>query len=87
MAVNDVQTFGAMADGIEMITQLITRYALFETVYLKHDEDTEVRDIIKPPLVKLYAAVLRYLSKAKQYYDRSASGMLRRTRYYGILLS
>ena len=31
---NDVETFGAMAEGLEHVSNLITRYAIFENLYL-----------------------------------------------------
>jgi hypothetical protein len=34
------------------------------------------RDELTDSIVKLYVAVLTYLSKARRYYDRKASGML-----------
>lgn len=76
LSVNEVHLFGSMAEGIEMVTHLITIYALFESVYLSSPRESCTRDIIKPALVRLYAAILRYLSKAKQYYDRSTSGIV-----------
>jgi hypothetical protein len=79
VTVNNVQIFGAMAEGIEVVTQLMLRYALFETVYFRDADGVKVQELIKPPLVKLYAAVLRYLAKAKLYYDRSTGRELPRT--------
>ena len=71
MAVNDVQAFGVVAEGVERVSQLLTQFALFETVYLRDTADPAKQKIITPPLVKLYAAILRVLSRAKQYYGRS----------------
>ena len=71
MAINDVQAFGLVAEGVERVSQLLTQFALFETVYLRDTADPATQKIIIPPLVKLYAAILRFLSQAKQYYGRS----------------
>lgn len=57
-----------------MVSELITRFALFETIYVKDSADLAVQKIIMPPLVRLYASILLYLSKAKQYYGRSTGG-------------
>jgi hypothetical protein len=75
LAISDVELFGSMAEGVELVTNLITRYAIFESVYLSGLGATLACDIVTPPLVKLYAAILLYLTKAKQYYGRSTGGM------------
>jgi hypothetical protein len=63
-----------MAEEIEIVTHLITRYALFESVYFHDAGESRAADVVKPPLIRLYAAILRYLSQAKQYYGRSTGG-------------
>ena len=62
MAINDVQAFGLVAEGVRRVSQLLTQFALFETVYLRDNADPATQKIITPPLVKLYAAILLFLS-------------------------
>lgn len=72
--------FGAMAEGMEFVSGLITRYAIFEKLYSRSSAESptkaEVEEQLNEALCKLYAAVLRYLSKAKRYYTRTAAGIV-----------
>ena len=75
MAINDSQMYRAMIDGVELVSRLITQYAKVEEMYLR---------VLSPPqelqdrMTELYAAILAYLAKAKQYYGRKTSGMVHR---------
>lgn len=71
--VNDSQTFGAMAEGIECVSHLITRYAILEKLYVNTHRKAAADDQLKESIVKLYSAVLRYLSKAARYYHQSTT--------------
>jgi hypothetical protein len=76
--VNDSQTFGAMVDGIELVSNLITRYTIFETLYLRPtivcENEDELKGQLTQAIIKLYIAVLKYLSKARRYYSRRTAG-------------
>ncbi|MCJ1352386.1 MAG: hypothetical protein MMC33_002370, partial [Icmadophila ericetorum] len=72
LAINDSQIFGAMVEGIEHISNLITRYAIIEHLYLQSTA-AMAKDQLSQSLVKVYAAILQYLSKAKRYYDRNTA--------------
>lgn len=78
MTVNDSQTFGAMVEGMEFVSNLITRYAIFEKLYVRTVTRSEMEDEGKNQLteaiIKLYIAILVYLSKAKRYYGRRTAG-------------
>jgi hypothetical protein len=78
VTVNDGQTFGAMVDGIELVSNLITRYKIFEALYLQPTTGLENEDLLKEQLTKaiirLYIAVLKYLSKARRYYGHGTAG-------------
>ena len=65
-----------MIDGVEHVSNLITRYTILETIYLDTltEAKTAVRDQLQSSLTKLYAAILAYLAKARRYYDRSTVG-------------
>jgi hypothetical protein len=74
--INDSQIFGAMVDGVECVSELITRYAILEKIYLKRDYTALAKDQLSQSIIKLYAGMLRYLSKAKQYFYQNAAGSL-----------
>lgn len=61
-----------MVEGMELVSNVITRYATLEKLYLY--TVAEIKSSAKDQLVKaildLYTAVLKYLSKARRYYDR-----------------
>ena len=58
--------FGNVAEGIEFVAGLITRYAVVEKLYLHQQSDSTPR--LHEAVSKLYANVLIYLSKVKAYY-------------------
>lgn len=72
VAVNDTQTFGAMAEGVEFVSNLITRYTIVEQLYLQNP--STAKDQLIKAITKLYAAVLKYLSKANRFYGRKSAG-------------
>jgi hypothetical protein len=56
---------------MELVSNLITRYAILEKLYLH--TTIGIKSAAKKQLVKaileLYTAVLKYLSKARRYYN------------------
>jgi hypothetical protein len=68
VAVNDVKTFGAITEGVEYTSSLVSRFAALEELYLSRPSRVEVQ--LRESIVGLYAAVLTYLSKASRYYGR-----------------
>lgn len=62
-------TFQDMAEGIELVSAMITRYAVVESLYLL--EDSSLRAQLTDGITKLYMSILKYLSIAKSYYDKS----------------
>ncbi|KAH0171452.1 hypothetical protein KCU67_g2167, partial [Aureobasidium melanogenum] len=71
MAVNDSMSFQAMAGGIELVSAMITRYAVVESLYLL--EESSLKAQLTSGITKLYVSILRYLSGAKTYYNKSTS--------------
>ena len=69
IAVNDSSSFQDMAEGIELISAMITRYAVVESLYLL--EDSSLRVQLTDGITKLYVAILKYLGVAKAYYNKS----------------
>lgn len=55
-----------MVESMADIAELISRYAIVEKLYLSSPCD--VAKGVERALVKSYAAILVYLSKAKQYF-------------------
>ena len=69
-----------MVEGMELVSNLVTRYAIFEKLYLRTVTGSEAeaggKDQLALAIVKLYIAVLKYLSNARRYYDRHTAGAL-----------
>ena len=72
MVVNDIETYGAMIEGLELVSNLITRYAMIEWLYLQ--EDSAGKEQLVEAVTRLYTAILVYLAKARRYYDRRTGG-------------
>ncbi|KAI4853103.1 hypothetical protein E4T44_01049 [Aureobasidium sp. EXF-8845] len=68
IAVNDSSSFQDMAEGIELISAMITRYAVVESLYLL--EDSSLKAQLTNGITKLYVAILKYLGSARTYYDK-----------------
>ncbi|KAL8946442.1 MAG: hypothetical protein Q9222_007163 [Ikaeria aurantiellina] len=69
VSVNDVQTFGAMAESLELMARHITRCQLYEKLYLNHPSVTHLE--LEEALLRLYTAILTYLVRARHYYSKS----------------
>ena len=65
-SVGSVETFGAMADGIELTSRVIAVYAEVERTCLRGV--SKLKTQLANALVKLYAGVLSFLSKSVQYF-------------------
>ena len=76
IAISDIAKFGFVVEGAEVIARMISRYAIFEDIYLHRTSKAtqELRDA----LVLLYTTMLLYLSKAKRFFEQnSAKRMLK----------
>ncbi|THZ22361.1 hypothetical protein D6C91_04053 [Aureobasidium pullulans] len=71
IAVNDTTSFQDMAEGIELVSAMITRYAVVESLYLL--EDSTLQNQLNDGITKLYVAILKYLGIAKTYYNKSTT--------------
>lgn len=69
-----------MAEGMEVISNLITRYTIFEKLYQRSSlglrTDVAANEQLDEALCKLYITVLQYISKAKRYYAHSTAGII-----------
>ena len=70
IAVNDQHAFGSTVTDLESISRLITRYAIFEEVYLR--QPSKCRSELETTLIGLYVEVLSHLAKIRQYFETSA---------------
>jgi hypothetical protein len=64
-----------MAEGVERESNLITRYTIFEKIYIRATLAAEVIDKLRDSLVNLYAVVLEYLCRAQRYYGHRTAGI------------
>ncbi|KAI4270179.1 MAG: hypothetical protein LQ337_006838 [Flavoplaca oasis] len=71
LSVNDVQTFGAMAEGLETVASHITRCKTYEDHYLSPSSSSSIQADLKSHLLCHYAVILTYLATARRYYTKS----------------
>lgn len=73
-AVSDQRAFGNTVESLETIARLVTQYAVFESLHL--GKTTRIQREIEGALVVLYTEILKYLARAKLYFQKSTAGML-----------
>ncbi|KAK4692274.1 hypothetical protein P7C71_g4894, partial [Lecanoromycetidae sp. Uapishka_2] len=74
IAVSDIVKFGFVVEGAEAIARMISRYAIFEKVYLQRT--SEAAQSLQNALVRLYTTILLYLSKAKEFFEHNPAKRL-----------
>ena len=67
-AVGEQQIYDSMLEGLEHVADVTARYAWVETLYLH--ASSKMRLQLQDSIVKLYAAVLDFLAKARRHYSR-----------------
>lgn len=67
IAVNDINKYASVVEDLARIAELICRFALTERLYLQGK--SKAVEGLEKAVVKLYASILVYLSKAKQYLE------------------
>ena len=67
LSLNDADMFDHLIDGLEIVVRVVARYTIFEEIYFS--SVSKARKHLEEQLVNLYAAVLRYLCKARRYYS------------------
>ena len=71
-AVSEHQAFDVVIEGLERISSLISRYAIFEDLYL--EPQLKSYSGLEKALTVLYVGVLKFLAKARRFYAmRTAS--------------
>lgn len=66
--VSEHELYTSMLEGLEYISEVITRSAWMETLHLK--ASSILRTPLQRELVKLYVAVLKFLAKARQHFSK-----------------
>ncbi len=69
-SVSSVETFGHMLEGVELNSRIIAIYAEVERACLKGV--SRLKTQLADALVKMYAAMLAFLSRARQYFGQSS---------------
>ena len=60
-----------MIEGVASIAELICRYAIVQKYYPQSASTAD--DELERALIKLYAAIMVYLSKAKSYFNQNSA--------------
>ena len=71
----DIEKFSFMIEGLEMIAYTIDHYAIFENIYLRSRVSSVVGKL-KDALTALYAVILKYLAKAKYYFEEKSGSRI-----------
>ena len=67
ISVNDVQIFGKLSEGLEVVCEIVARYAAIERVYLH--QSSSVENLLESSIIALYASILVFFSKCRKYFD------------------
>ena len=68
--VNDVQTYGAMLEGIEVVANVMIRCGVLERF---KDDDSPADNQLSTALINLYVSILEYLAKCVRYFGRTTT--------------
>ena len=71
VAASDSHRLALVIEGLARIAELICRYAVTEALYIQGASKAD--EGLKRAVVKLYADILGYLSKAKQYFEQGTA--------------
>ena len=69
-SVSSVETFGHMLEGVELSSKIIATYAEVERTCL--NGVSRLKTQLVDAIVKMYAGVLAFLSRARQYFGQSS---------------
>lgn len=72
IVVNDINKHASVVEDLAQIAELVYRFALIEELYLQGA--SKATKELEKAVVKLYASVLGFLSKAKQYLKQGTIG-------------
>ena len=68
---NDIEKFAFVIESANCIAEIICRCAIFEEVCWQ--SPTRATDELQRALIKLYATIMIYLSKARSYFDKKTA--------------
>jgi hypothetical protein len=78
LAVNETETYGAMLAGLERATWLTfycsAQERLYKEYFADNDKYSSLNDAFVKDLVHMYAAVLKFLIQASNYYAKNTAG-------------
>jgi hypothetical protein len=69
LAISDLNRFGAVMEGLEFVTNLIGRYAIFEDLYLH--KISMATGLLRKAIIKVYTLVLEFLVEARRYCEEN----------------
>lgn len=83
VSMNDLQTFASVAEGLETLARLTSRYTVFEAAYLPAvgENLTPTQSKLCEALVLLYSDCLIFLADIGKYYERSTGERIARSLY------
>jgi ankyrin repeat protein len=75
VSTNDIETFGAIAEGVDAVSRLMVRCSVYENMYMRVDLErtTATQELLIKSLAALYIATLTYLANAGRYYQQSTA--------------
>lgn len=73
LAVNTAEVRSTVAETLERISEIITRYAIVEMMYL--DASSTKMPTLEEQVAKLYTALLECMAKLSRYFGQSKSSM------------
>jgi len=68
LVANDSEIFREMAEGVELVSEMTTRYAIIESLYLL--DTSALQPNLIDAIVKLYTLALQFLISAYAYYKK-----------------
>ncbi|KAI1360880.1 ankyrin repeat-containing domain protein [Xylaria arbuscula] len=70
LAISDVELFGSVVEGVEIVSRIITRCGYYEAVYLAQigEHTTDSEKLLKDTIIRLYVSILEYLAKSADYF-------------------
>ncbi|KAF4769228.1 hypothetical protein HAV15_008430 [Penicillium sp. str.  len=77
-SINDLQTFTSVAEGLETLARITTRYSILENIYLPSTRQplSSAQSKLCDALVALYSESLKYLDDIGKYYEKSPAKSL-----------
>ncbi|KAJ5837197.1 hypothetical protein N7447_003223 [Penicillium robsamsonii] len=80
-SINDLQTFTSVAEGLETLALITTRYSILENIYLPSTGQalSSAQSKLCDALVALYSESLKYLDDIGKYYERSTAKRIARS--------